>query len=263
MEKKEIKRVPITSLEKSESPSYGMKVTDFSDELAFNFLAYAKYVIQDRAIPNVFDGLKPVHRRILWAMYDMGCRSNSKPKKCAEVCGNVTGKYHPHGDVAVYNALVRMAQSWSMSVPLIEGQGNFGNADGHPPAAQRYCVPSGTPILLENGTSKNVELLQAGDMVLTHRGVSRPVERIIPQEHEELMRIELVTGFIVYVSPNHPLLVLREGKWMWIRAEFITETDCLCQLVGKGYGLTEADNIDPTLFTADLDSCEALGKEFS
>jgi len=137
MAEKKIKRVPVTSLDDVDTIP-GVGVTDFADELTFNFLAYAKHVIQDRAIPDVHDGLKPVHRRILWAMYDMGCRSGSKPKKCAEVCGSVTGKYHPHGEVAVYNALVRMAQSWSMSVPLIEGQGNFGNADGHPPAAQRY-----------------------------------------------------------------------------------------------------------------------------
>ncbi len=179
------------------------------------------------------------------------------------VVHNCLGKYHPHGDMAIYDAMVRLAQSFSVSIPLVDGRGNFGSVDGFAPASQRYCLPTGSPILLENGTSKNIENLKIGDMVLTHRGVSRPVERIIPMEHKELIRIELVTNFVVYCSPNHPLLVWRDNEWQWVRCEGLLETDCLAQLVGEGDGLTEANDIDPTTLTAELDSSKALRKKLS
>jgi len=236
---------------------------DFSDAMRERFIRYATHVVMDRAVPDLRDGLKPSQRRILWAMWEMGIRHNKPTKKCARVTGNCMGKYHPHGDQALYGALVRMAQPWSLNHPLLEGQGNFGSIDGDSPAAQRYCIPSGTPIILENGTSKNVELLQVGDMVITHRGVSRPIEGVFPQEHEELIRVELNTGFVIYASPNHPLLVFREGEWKWVRCEFLTDIDYLAQLVSEGDGLTEADNINPALLTAELDSCSALGDKFS
>ena len=95
-------------------------------------------VIVGRALPDVRDGLKPVHRRILHAMNEMGLRHNKPHRKSARVVGEVLGKYHPHGDTAVYDALVRMAQSFSMRYPLIDGQGNFGSVDGDAPAAMRY-----------------------------------------------------------------------------------------------------------------------------
>lgn len=95
-------------------------------------------VIIGRAIPDVRDGLKPVHRRILYAMYEMGNRYNKPYKKSARIVGDIIGKYHPHGDVAVYDTLVRLAQDFSMRYPLVDGQGNFGSIDGDPPAAMRY-----------------------------------------------------------------------------------------------------------------------------
>src|SRR5215475_469125 len=108
------------------------------DEMRTSYLDYAMSVIIGRAIPDVRDGLKPVHRRILYAMRDMGLNAGSAYKKCAAVVGEVLGKYHPHGDASVYDALVRMAQLFSMRHPLIDGQGNFGSVDGDPPAAYRY-----------------------------------------------------------------------------------------------------------------------------
>ncbi|HEX3596678.1 MAG TPA: DNA gyrase subunit A [Polyangiaceae bacterium] len=108
------------------------------DEMRTSYLDYAMSVIIGRAIPDVRDGLKPVHRRILYAMRDMGLTAGSAYKKCAAVVGEVLGKYHPHGDASVYDALVRMAQLFSMRHPLIDGQGNFGSVDGDPPAAYRY-----------------------------------------------------------------------------------------------------------------------------
>lgn len=111
---------------------------DIDQQMQEAYLDYAMSVIVSRALPDVRDGLKPVHRRILYAMHDMGLRANQPYKKSARIVGEVLGKYHPHGDAAVYEAMVRMAQDFSMRVPLIDGQGNFGSIDGDPPAAMRY-----------------------------------------------------------------------------------------------------------------------------
>ncbi|MGQ9695660.1 MAG: DNA gyrase subunit A [Thermodesulfobacteriota bacterium] len=108
------------------------------EEMQKSYMDYAMSVIIGRALPDVRDGLKPVHRRVLYAMYDLGNDWNKPFKKSARIVGDVIGKYHPHGDVAVYDALVRMAQDFSLRYPLIEGQGNFGSIDGDPPAAMRY-----------------------------------------------------------------------------------------------------------------------------
>jgi DNA gyrase subunit A len=108
------------------------------DELRNSYLDYAMSVIIGRAIPDVRDGLKPVHRRILYSMHEQKIGPGGSHKKCARVVGDVLGKYHPHGDLAVYDALVRMAQSFSLRNPLIDGQGNYGSVDGDSPAAMRY-----------------------------------------------------------------------------------------------------------------------------
>ena len=102
------------------------------------YLDYAMSVITSRALPDVRDGLKPVQRRILYAMHDLAIRANTQHKKSARIIGEVLGKYHPHGDGPVYEAMVRMAQPFSLRYPLVHGQGNFGSVDGDPPAAMRY-----------------------------------------------------------------------------------------------------------------------------
>ncbi|AFZ34833.1 DNA gyrase subunit A [Stanieria cyanosphaera PCC 7437] len=112
--------------------------TDLSNEMSRSYLEYAMSVIVGRALPDARDGLKPVHRRILFAMYELGLTPDRPFRKCARVVGEVLGKYHPHGDTAVYDALVRMAQDFSMRNPLINGHGNFGSIDNDPPAAMRY-----------------------------------------------------------------------------------------------------------------------------
>ncbi|BEV36560.1 DNA gyrase subunit A [Synechococcus sp. M16CYN] len=112
--------------------------TDLRNEMSRSYMEYAMSVIVGRALPDARDGLKPVHRRILYAMYELGLTSDRPYRKCARVVGEVLGKYHPHGDTAVYDALVRMAQDFSMSMPLIDGHGNFGSVDNDPPAAMRY-----------------------------------------------------------------------------------------------------------------------------
>ena len=103
-----------------------------------SYLDYAMSVIVARALPDARDGLKPVHRRILFGMHDAGYTADRPYRKSARVVGDVMGKYHPHGDNAIYDAMVRMAQDFSMRLPLISGQGNFGSMDGDPPAAMRY-----------------------------------------------------------------------------------------------------------------------------
>lgn len=116
----------------------GEKQKEFNEVISEKYLAYALSTITSRSLPDVRDGLKPVHRRLLWAMYLLKLDPKSGYKKCARVVGDVIGKYHPHGDVAVYDALVRLAQNFSVRYPLIEGQGNFGSVDGDNAAAMRY-----------------------------------------------------------------------------------------------------------------------------
>src|SRR5271157_3324231 len=111
---------------------------NIEDEMRRSYLDYSMSVIIGRALPDIRDGLKPVHRRILYAMHDMGVLHNRKYMKCAGVVGECLKKYHPHGDTAVYDALVRLAQPWNLRYPLVDGQGNFGSVDGDPPAAYRY-----------------------------------------------------------------------------------------------------------------------------
>ena len=119
-------------------PAGNEQPINIEDEMRRSYLDYSMSVIIGRALPDVHDGLKPVHRRILYAMHDMGLLHNKKHMKCAGVVGECLKKYHPHGDSAVYDALVRMAQDFSLRYPLVDGQGNFGSVDGDPPAAYRY-----------------------------------------------------------------------------------------------------------------------------
>ena len=127
-------------------PSGNIQPINIEEEMRRSYLDYSMSVIIGRALPDVRDGLKPVHRRILYAMHDMGLLHNRKHVKCAKVVGEVLGKYHPHGDTAVYDAMVRMAQPFSLRYPLVDGQGNFGSVDGDPPAAYRYTESRMTEI---------------------------------------------------------------------------------------------------------------------
>ena len=141
--------------------------TDLRSEMSRSYLEYAMSVIVGRALPDARDGLKPVHRRILYAMYELGLTAERPFRKCARVVGEVLGKYHPHGESAVYDALVRMAQSFSMRAPLIDGHGNFGSVDNDPPAAMRYTESRlqalSTSALLEDIESETVDFLPTFD----------------------------------------------------------------------------------------------------
>lgn len=126
-----------------------VKDVEINGELKKSFIAYAMAVNVSRAIPDVRDGLKPVHRRILYAMSELGLTPDKPYRKCAMVVGEVLGKYHPHGDISVYDAMVRLAQDFSIRCPLIDGHGNFGSIDGDPAAAYRYTEARLSKIALE------------------------------------------------------------------------------------------------------------------
>ena len=139
---------------------------NLEDEMRQSYLDYAMSVIVGRALPDVRDGLKPVHRRVLYAMRELGNEYNRPYKKSARVVGDVIGKYHPHGDTAVYDTIVRMAQGFSMRYLLVDGQGNFGSVDGDAPAAMRYTESRLTEIaeaLLEDINNDTVEFRKTYD----------------------------------------------------------------------------------------------------
>src|SRR5437867_5624314 len=129
-----------------------IEARELEQEMRSSFLDYAMSVIVARALPDVRDGLKPVHRRVLYAMHEAGLQPNRARLKCARVVGDVMGSYHPHGDTAIYDTLVRLAQPFSMRYPLVDGQGNFGNIDGYPAAAMRYCLTGDARLSTPDGT---------------------------------------------------------------------------------------------------------------
>src|SRR5437868_8586389 len=132
------------------------------EEMRTAYLDYAMSVIVGRALPDVRDGLKPVHRRVLYAMNELGLNPNRPYSKCAKIVGEVMGNYHPHGDSAIYDTLVRLAQDFSMRNVLVDGQGNFGSVDDDPAAAMRYCVAGDTRVSLSDDAVRIRDL--AGDM---------------------------------------------------------------------------------------------------
>ena len=132
------KKLPEEAVEKEDLPKAKLISVDIEREMKKSFLDYSMSVIVSRALPDVRDGLKPVHRRILYTMYENGLEPNKPYRKCADTVGSVLGKYHPHGDASVYDAMVRLAQDFSMRATLVDGHGNFGSIDGDPPAAYRY-----------------------------------------------------------------------------------------------------------------------------
>jgi DNA gyrase subunit A len=151
-----------------------VRLVDIEREMQEAYLDYAMSVIVSRALPDVRDGLKPVHRRILYAMHDMRLHADSPYKKSARIVGEVLGKYHPHGDAAVYEAMARMAQDFSMRAPLVDGQGNFGSVDGDPPAAMRYTEARLTALsqeMLADIEKETVDFIENFDGSLTEPNV--------------------------------------------------------------------------------------------
>jgi DNA gyrase subunit A len=190
---------------------------ELEQEMRSSFLDYAMSVIVARALPDVRDGLKPVHRRVLYAMNEAGLQPNRPRLKCARVVGDVMGSYHPHGDQAIYDTLVRLAQPFSMRYPLVDGQGNFGNIDDDPAAAMRYCVTGDARVATPKGTVRVDSL--AGDLtpesetdvdidVLDRSG--RPVRalKVFHSGDHPTLRLRTRGGFELTGTHNHPVLCL-------------------------------------------------------
>ncbi|NQT28286.1 MAG: DNA gyrase subunit A, partial [Candidatus Omnitrophica bacterium] len=177
------------------------KVIDryLEEEMKESYLSYAMSVIVGRALPDIRDGLKPVQRRILYAMQDLHLRYNQPHKKCARIVGETLGKYHPHGDIAIYDALVRIAQDFSLRYPLINGQGNFGSIDGDPPAAMRYSearMSRITEYILQDIDKKTVKFFPNFDNSLTEPEV---LPSILPN-----MLMNGASGIAVGMATNIP-----------------------------------------------------------
>src|ERR671916_1388831 len=148
-----------TTLPPGDEAGDRIEPVDIQQEMQRSYIDYAMSVIVGRALPEVRDGLRPVHRRVLFAMYDQGFRPDRSYVKCARVVGEVMGNYHPHGDGAIYDALVRLAQPWSMRYPLIDGNGNFGSPGNDPPAAMRYCLSGDARVRTPFGTIRIADIV--------------------------------------------------------------------------------------------------------
>jgi len=188
-----------------QSNSSKTRAVDIDREMRTAYLDYAMSVIVSRALPDARDGLKPVQRRILYAMYDMGIRANSAHKKSARIVGEVLGKYHPHGDSAVYEAMARMAQDFSLRYMLVDGQGNFGSVDGDSPAAMRYTEARLAPIAMEMLEDIGKETVDWGD---NFDGTLREPQ-VLPAALPNLL-LNGSSGIAVGMATNIPPHNLRE-----------------------------------------------------
>src|SRR6188472_4301134 len=172
---------------------------ELEQEMRSSFLDYAMSVIVSRALPDVRDGLKPVHRRVLYTMHEMGLSSTASYRKCAAIVGEVMGKYHPHGDQALYDALVRLAQDFSMRYPLVDGQGNFGSVDGDSAAAMRYTEARLTGIAAEMLADIDKETV---DFVDNYDGTQKQPS-VLPAKLPNLL-INGSSGIAVGMATNIP-----------------------------------------------------------
>ncbi len=188
---------------------------NIEDEMRRSYLDYAMSVIIGRALPDVRDGLKPVHRRVLWAMHELGNTYNKPYKKSARVVGDVIGKYHPHGDTAVYDTVVRLAQDFSLRYPMVDGQGNFGSIDGDNAAAMRYCVVGKTLTVTNRGLVEIGELSDREEItvnVLSHHQNINSASRWFDCGEHPVKTVRTKHGFEITGTENHPLLVWETAR---------------------------------------------------
>ena len=211
----------------------GINQITIEKEMQKSYLDYAMSVIVSRAIPDVSDGLKPVHRRVLYAMYESGFWHNRPYRKCARIVGDVVGKYHPHGEGAVYDALVRMAQDFSMRVPLVDGQGNFGSVDGDSPAAMRYTESRLTKIahfLINNIDKDTVDFVPNYD-----NSETEPV--VLPAAFPNVL-VNGTSGIAVGMATNIPPHNLKEtidAVLAYIENEHITIDEIMNIIPGPDF----------------------------
>jgi DNA gyrase subunit A len=213
---------------------------DVGDEMRSSFLEYAYSVIYSRALPDARDGLKPVQRRILYTMNDMGLRPDRGHVKSARVVGEVMGRLHPHGDSAIYDAMVRMAQPFSMRLPMIDGHGNFGSPDDSP-AAMRYCLTGDTRVRLPDGGSVRIDELvglpedseaDADFEVLDKEGKAVRVTKVFNSGVHPVKRLVTKSGHAIRGSHNHPVLCLVPiagvPVFQWLRLDEIKPGTVVC-----------------------------------
>ena len=207
-----------TTLPPGDEAGDRIEPVDIQQEMQRSYIDYAMSVIVGRALPEVRDGLKPVHRRVLYAMFDSGFRPDRGHAKSARSVAETMGNYHPHGDSSIYDTLVRMAQPWSLRYPLVDGQGNFGSPGNDPPAAMRYCVTGDSMVRLPMGQSVRIDGIVAGQRpntdavvdlkVLDRHGNPASVDRVFHSGDHETFTVTTDEGFSVTGTANHPLLCL-------------------------------------------------------
>ena len=208
---------------------------DIQQEMQNSYIDYAMSVIVGRALPEVRDGLKPVHRRVLYAMYDSGFRPDRSHAKSARSVAETMGNYHPHGDASIYDTLVRMAQPWSLRYPLVDGQGNFGSPGNDPPAAMRYCITGDALVRLPLGQSLRIRDVAPAKpnsdavvdlKVLDRHGNPVSADRLFHSGEHQTYTVTTTEGFSVTGTSNHPLLclvdVLGVPTLLWKLIEEIT-----------------------------------------
>jgi DNA gyrase subunit A len=228
-----------TTLPPGDEAGDRIEPVDIQQEMQRSYIDYAMSVIVGRALPEVRDGLKPVHRRVLYAMYDSGFRPDRSHAKSARSVAETMGNYHPHGDASIYDTLVRMAQPWSLRYPLVDGQGNFGSPGNDPPAAMRYCVSGDTLIGLPSGRSVRIGDIVPGarpnsdnivDMkVLDRHGNPVRADRLFHSGEHQTYTVTTAEGYSVTGTSNHPLLCLVDVRGvptlLWKLIEEITSGD--------------------------------------
>ncbi|MCS6821565.1 MAG: DNA gyrase subunit A [Microscillaceae bacterium] len=201
---------------------------DIEEEMKTAYIDYAMSVIISRALPDVRDGLKPVHRRVLYTMDELGLQHNKPYKKSARIVGDTLGKFHPHGDASVYDTLVRMAQDWSLRYTLVDGQGNFGSMDGDSPASMRYCVVGNTLIKTDKGLVR-MDSLVPHTALNSDNELDIEVLSIHKQKHKATKffnsgyhltyKLRTQEGFEIEGTANHPILVCEkdhQGKPQYV-----------------------------------------------
>ncbi len=230
---------------------------ELEKEMRSSYLDYAMSVIVGRALPDVRDGLKPVHRRVLYAMHDVGLQPTRPYRKSSTIVGEVMGKYHPHGDSAIYDTLVRMAQEFSLRYPLVDGQGNFGSIDDDPAAAMRYCVTGDTRVATTEGTVRIDSLVPDArpnsdadvDFEVLDR-LGRPVRasKLFHSGDHPTLRLRTSQGHELTGTHNHPVLCLVDMAGvpllLWKLLDEIKPGDRVLQLRSQLESMPEQDPND-------------------
>ena len=248
----------------------------YENEMKTSYIDYAMSVIVQRAIPDVRDGLKPVHRRILYGMNELSNFPNKPHKKSARIVGDVLGKFHPHGDSSVYDAMVRLSQDFNMLMPLVDGHGNFGSIDGDSAAAMRYCVSGDTLIPTDRGLIeirdivKDSKLNSDNDIdikVESIKSIKNKANKFFNSGIHKIKKIETKYGYEIKGSYNHPLLTLTnvEGKpvFLWKTIDSLRLGDYLVLNIGKNQIESNMNYVteDEAKFLGTLNSNKEIPKE--